>query len=164
MTDAEYIAEGWDLIIPAEVCTPDDTTCLLVNSNSTSECINGGPHTYTTVTNDTARRIAEFKFAISVDALNATLGDFGVSGYDDVIVAGNTVKIPQCSPSQCEVQPYKFTFGTYKDLAEDYNTTVGQIDGFNAGYTYSSATDELAPVITLPMNCVALSDNITIMS
>ncbi|KAK6601869.1 hypothetical protein H4I96_07210 [Botrytis cinerea] len=123
-----------------------------------------GPHTYTTVRNDTVTKIA-MKFNIDVSAISAdVISMLGVSSVDEIITAGTGMKLPQCSPSECSVQPLQFTYGVYKDLAEKYNSTVGQLFGFNTGYRYSSSIESLSPVLTIPMNCKPLSDNITIIS
>ncbi|ATZ54632.1 hypothetical protein BCIN_10g06140 [Botrytis cinerea B05.10] len=164
MPDAEYIDTGFVLIIPAEVCNPDNESCLLTASEDTTSCLYGGPHTYTTVRNDTVTKIA-MKFNIDVSAISAdVISMLGVSSVDEIITAGTGMKLPQCSPSECSVQPLQFTYGVYKDLAEKYNSTVGQLFGFNTGYRYSSSIESLSPVLTIPMNCKPLSDNITIIS
>ncbi|PQE12530.1 Peptidoglycan-binding Lysin subgroup protein [Rutstroemia sp. NJR-2017a BBW] len=164
MPDAQYIDVGFTLIIPAQTCTPDNSTCLLVApaANTTSNCVAGGPHTYTTVRNDTLALIAtKFNLALSVTAA-LTAGN--VSSVDEIITAGTIVKLPQCAPSTCTVMPYKFTYGTYKDLAEEFNTTVGQIFGFNTGYRFSDASDALAPVLTMPMGCAVGTGNVSVIS
>ncbi|KAK6605873.1 intracellular hyphae protein 1 [Botrytis cinerea] len=149
MPDAEYIDTGFVLIIPAE---------------KTQLHVFMGPHTYTTVRNDTVTKIA-MKFNIDVSAISAdVISMLGVSSVDEIITAGTGMKLPQCSPSECSVQPLQFTYGVYKDLAEKYNSTVGQLFGFNTGYRYSSSIESLSPVLTIPMNCKPLSDNITIIS
>lgn len=164
MPDAEYIDTGFVLIIPAEVCNPDNESCLLTASEDTTSCLYGGPHTYTTVRNDTVTKIA-MKFNIDVSAISAdVISMLGVSSVDEIITAGTLMKLPQCSPSECSVQPFQFTYGVYKDLAEKYNSTVGQLFGFNTGYRYSSSIESLSPILTIPMNCKPLSDNITIIS
>ncbi|TGO44294.1 hypothetical protein BCON_0553g00010 [Botryotinia convoluta] len=164
MPDAEYIDAGFVLIIPAEVCNPDNESCLLTASDDTTSCLYGGPHTYTTVRNDTVTKIA-LKFNIDVSAISAdVISGLGVSSVDEIITAGSLMKLPQCSPSECSVQPIQFKYGVYKDLAEKYNSTVGQLFGFNTGYRYSSSIESLSPVLTIPMNCRPTSDNITIIS
>ncbi|PQE08109.1 Peptidoglycan-binding Lysin subgroup protein [Rutstroemia sp. NJR-2017a BVV2] len=165
MPDAQYIDVGFTLIIPAQTCTPDNNSCLLVApaANSTSTCVAGGPHTYTTVRNDTLALIAtKFNLATSVVAALPSAGN--VSSIDEIITAGTIVKLPQCAPSTCTVMPYKFTYGTYKDLAEEFNTTVGQIFGFNTGYRFSDASDAAAPVLTMPMGCKVGAGNVTVIS
>lgn len=121
------------------------------------------PLTYLLVT---VTRVATYKLNITAASLQASVYAGSGQNYtlDEELAAGSVLKISQCAPSQCAIQPYKFTYGTYKDLAGHFNSTVGQIFGFNTGYRYSNATDALAPVISVPMNCIALSDNITIIS
>ncbi|GMF19761.1 unnamed protein product [Phytophthora lilii] len=62
------------------------------------------------------------------------------------------------------VQPYHFTYGTYKDLVEEFGASVGQIIAYNPTYSHSSATAGEGPVLTIPMGCKALSDNVTSMT
>ncbi|KAK3939227.1 putative peptidoglycan-binding lysin subgroup protein [Diplogelasinospora grovesii] len=158
MADAELLRANATLLIPGESCSQDNESCLLVAQNTTTDCIFGGPHTYTTVTNDTIAKVALEKFGIPAAAL--TTGP-----VNDILAAGMSIKVPQCSPSQCTVQPYRFTYGTYKDLAKQFNTTVGQIFALNPTYSYSSTLNEsAAPVITMPMDCRPLSANYTVIS
>ncbi|KAJ4355580.1 uncharacterized protein N0V89_003600 [Didymosphaeria variabile] len=153
---------GETLLIPAETCDPDDSTCIIPNTTYTATCVPGGLHTYNTRFNDTRAKIAS-KFRVSLDSIT-TIGNASTS-EDDVLEADAQLKIPQCSPSQCVVQPYKFTYGTYVDLAEEFNTTVGQIMAFNPTYNYSHEADPSeGPVISMPMNCVNLTGNVTVIS
>lgn len=163
MPDAEYIDVGFTLLIPAEVCNPDNDSCLLTASDATTECVYGGPHTYITVRNDTITKIA-IKFNLDIAAISADTTALNVASVDDIITAGSQIKLPQCSPSECTVQPIQFTYGVYKDLAAQYNSTVGQMFGFNTGYRFSNAVTSLSPVLTIPSNCQPLSNNITIIS
>ena len=59
------------------------------------------------------------------------------------------------------MQPYSLEWGVYKDLADKYNTTVGQIIMLSPTYTYSSMAFEGGsfPPITLAVNCTLLSDD-----
>ncbi|ESZ95244.1 hypothetical protein SBOR_4356 [Sclerotinia borealis F-4128] len=164
MPDAEYIDTGFVLIIPAEVYDPDNDSCLLTASDDTTACLYGGPHTYTTVRNDTVDTVGKIAIKFNIDVSVISTDMLGVTSNDEVIVAGSMMKLPQCSPSGCTVQPIQFTYGVYKDLAAKYNATVGQIFAFNTGYRYSSSVEFLSPILTLPMNCQALSDNITVIS
>ncbi|CAN9260888.1 unnamed protein product [Alternaria alternata] len=105
------------------------------------------------------------KFQVSLDTITTMGVNVSAQSADAVIAADTQIKIPQCSPSQCTVQPYKFTFGTYVDLANELNTTVGQIMSFNPTYNYSSKTDvDDSPIISLPMNCRNSTGNITVIS
>ncbi|KAL1604994.1 hypothetical protein SLS60_004537 [Paraconiothyrium brasiliense] len=162
MSDATLMVAGETLIIPAETCDSDDSTCIIPNTNYTATCVPGGLHTYNTRFNDTGAKIAA-KFRVSLDSIT-TMGNASAS-EDSVLEADAQLKIPQCSPSQCVVQPYKFTYGTYVDLAEEFNTTVGQIMAFNPTYNYSHEADpNEGPVISMPMNCVNLTGNVTVIS
>lgn len=151
---------GQNIVIPPEVCEPDNDSCLLANTTTTNTCINGGPRLYYTVKGDTYERIAQ-RLNITVEALltqNATA--------TDVLTPGQFVKVPLCSPSQCILQPFQFTYGVYKDLAEEYGTTVGQIMMLSPTYNYSEYTvnGNVPPTIDLPINCTALSSNVTVIT
>lgn len=53
----------------------------------------------------------------------------------------------------------------YKDLAEEYGTTVGQIMMLSVTYNYSSIAFEGGsfPPINILTNCTLLSDNSTVL-
>ncbi|RLN38354.1 hypothetical protein BBJ28_00012283 [Nothophytophthora sp. Chile5] len=153
------------VIIPAEVCEPDNDSCFTVVDNDTTNfCLMGGPHLYYTQRNDTYRTIALERFNITLasvlDALSVDESD-----ADTVLDAGLFIKIPSCYPSQCTLQPYKFTYGTYKDLAELFGASVGQIIAYNPTYSHSSSlVADDGPVLTIPMDCKALADTVTSMT
>ncbi|KAJ0116221.1 hypothetical protein J7T55_005167 [Diaporthe amygdali] len=151
---------GQSIVIPAEVCEPDNSTCLLPTTPGTNTCINGGPRLYYTVNGDTYSRIAQ-RLNLTVDSLLS-----GDASATDALPVGQFVKIPLCEPSQCIIQPYTFTYGVYKDLAEEYGSTVGQIMMLSPTYNYSEYTlnGNNAPTINLPINCTALSSNVTVIS
>ncbi|RAO70046.1 uncharacterized protein BHQ10_006058 [Talaromyces amestolkiae] len=166
MADVEIVPNvGQEILIPPQVCEPDNESCILPwNNETTNECIMGGPRLYYTVNGDTYERIALKRLNITVESL---VGD-GMSNQSasDPLEPGQYVKIPLCSPSQCVIQPYTFTYGVYKDLAEEYGTTVGQIMMLSPTYNYSSSayTGAGGPSIDLAINCTALSSNITVIS
>lgn len=118
---------------------------------------------YYTVNGDTYERIALKRLNITVESL---MGDVnGNSSASDPLPVGQFVKVPQCDPSQCIIQPYSFSYGVYKDLAEKYGTTVGQIMMLSPTYNYSSIAPlgGTYPPIDLAINCTALSSNITVL-
>lgn len=169
---------GMEMLIPANDTNANDTSCLLNDSPGTQPCIYGGPHVYTVVAGDTLKRVAQ-KLGMDVAALSNSTGppppgapssspsssSSSTISVDSPLEVGRGLKIPQCSPSSCQVQPYRFVYGTYVDLAAAFNTTVGQILAFNPTYTFSAATDvNKAPVITLPSDCKSQSTNITVIS
>lgn len=157
-------AAGTTVIIPAEVCDPDGTTCITVpNPETTNFCLMGGPHLYYTQRNDTYRTIAIERFNISLETVLTAL-DVDESQADVVLAESQFVKIPSCYPSQCILQPYKFTYGTYKDLADKFGASVGQIIAYNPTYSHSVAEAGDGPVLTLPMNCTALADTVVAMT
>ncbi|KAF3764999.1 hypothetical protein M406DRAFT_331312 [Cryphonectria parasitica EP155] len=154
---------GQEIAIPAEVCPDeiDDTTCVIDNYNSTNTCLIGGPRLYYTVNGDTYTAIAN-RLNLAVTALST--GD-----ADEVLEAGQFVKVPLCDPSQCSYEPFQFTLGEpkcYKDLADEYGVTVGQIMQLSPTYNYSQSGYTLAtpPTIDLVTNCTYLSDNITVIT
>lgn len=163
MADVTIIPNiGQQIWIPPQVCDPDNETCLLPNTNTTTrECIYGGPRLYYTVNGDTYDLIAR-RLNITVDSLMQK--SMGNTTATTVLEPGQFVKVPLCEPSQCILQPYTFSYGVYKDLAEAYGSTVGQIMMLSPTYNYSTsvANGESGPTIDLPINCTALSSNITI--
>ncbi|PYI09780.1 hypothetical protein BO78DRAFT_436658 [Aspergillus sclerotiicarbonarius CBS 121057] len=165
MADAMLpLLTGEELLIPPETCTPDNSTCLILpNPTDTyADCVSGGPHDYYTLKGDTIRYIA-LKLNITVAALSAT-AQGGVTDPDAPVQVDNFLKVPQCSPSRCAVEPLLFTYGTYKDLAEKTGTTVGQIMAFNPTYNHTDAARGEGAVITLPGKCENLAANVTVIS
>ncbi|KAI9932011.1 hypothetical protein ASPWEDRAFT_739914 [Aspergillus wentii DTO 134E9] len=155
---------GESIYIPAQVCTPDNDTCILKPNNTTRTCINGGPRLYYTVTGDTYERVA---LRLNITTESVMKYQHGNYNATDVLETGQFLKIPQCSPSQCIIQPYSFKYGVYKDLAEKYGTTVGQIMMLSPTYNYSSlvhTSGGTPPPIDLAINCTALSNNVTILA
>ncbi|KAF4303096.1 hypothetical protein GTA08_BOTSDO09341 [Botryosphaeria dothidea] len=166
MVDVEILPNvGQQIVIPPEVCEPDNDTCLLPPPNSSARpCIYGGPRLYYTVNGDTYAAIAR-RLAITVEAL---MGSHGAGGETatSVLAAGQFVKVPQCDPSRCVTQPFSFTHGVYKDLAEKYGTTVGQIMMLSPTYNYSQSLatpGQSPPSIVLPINCTLLAANYTVL-
>ncbi|RAK94854.1 uncharacterized protein BO80DRAFT_489211 [Aspergillus ibericus CBS 121593] len=165
MADAMLpLLTGEELLIPPETCTPDNSTCLILPNptNTYSDCVAGGPHAYYTLEGDTIRYIA-LKLNITVEALSAT-AQGGVTDPDTPVQVDNFLKVPQCSPSRCTVEPLLFTYGTYKDLAEKSGTTVGQIMALNPTYNHTDAARGEGAVITLPGKCETLGGNGTVIS
>ncbi|KAJ5970378.1 Peptidoglycan-binding Lysin subgroup [Penicillium vulpinum] len=161
MIDAEHMFANFTLRIPPQVCNPDSTTCLLTKQNATATCLKGGPHDYRTIAGDTVERIALYKLNMTVESVYENAKRAVSSIYEELPV-NSFIKIPQCVPSACTITPFHFTYGVYKDLAEMFGTTVGQIMAFNGGYNYSSATDEEAPWLTVPTGCTNLALDVTV--
>ena len=158
---------GQSFLIPPETCTPDNESCLIKDVGRTRTCIYGGPRLYYTVHGDTYEKIA-LRLNITTDSLTserAAHGSGNVSTHE-ILSTGQFVKVPECSPIQCVMQPYSFKSGVYKDLAEKYGTTVGQIMMLSPTYNYSSdgLSPGACPSITLPINCTALSSNTTVLT
>ncbi|PSR88544.1 hypothetical protein BD289DRAFT_460424 [Coniella lustricola] len=164
MADESIIPNvGQTIAIPAEVCPDeiDDTTCVTNNWNSTNTCLVGGPRLYYTVTGDT--------YAIIANRLNLAPSTLSTGNTSEVLEPGQFIKIPLCDPSMCSFEPYQFQLGdwkTYKDLADEYGSTVGQIMQLSPTYNYSSSAieDKTPPTIDLVFNCTLLSDNITVIT
>lgn len=157
-------AAATEVIIPAEVCEPDNDSCVTVpNPDTTNFCLMGGPHLYYTQRNDTYRTIAVERFNISLETVLTALG-VDESQADEELEAAQFIKLPSCYPSQCVLQPYKFTYGTYKDLAEAFGSTVGQIIAYNPTYSHSVAAAGDGPVLTIPINCTALASSVVAMT
>lgn len=151
---------GEVFIIPGQTCTPDNESCLIRDVGRTRDCIYGGPRLYYTVKGDTFEKIA-LRLNITTESLS------GGQSANETLPVGQFVKVPECSPSQCIIQPYSFEWGVYKDLADKYGTTVGQIMMLSPSYNYSSiafSVNGTFPPIDLPINCTALSNNITVLS
>lgn len=170
---------GQTLIIPGQVCKPDWTSCI-IDGPGTNDCLIGGPRLYYTLNGDTLWKIAG-RLNMTVDSIkcggdscssqtNCTDGicpGGGGSQYgtNETIAAGQFIKIPMCSPSICDIEPYSFSAGVYKDLADKYGSTVGQIQMLSPTYNYSYIANEggTAPPIALAKNCRLLSSNYTVM-
>jgi hypothetical protein len=159
--------EGWELIIPTTTyndASGDDDSCLLRDLKPTATCVVGGPHVYTSIPGDTLTIIAQNKLNITLDSLLDNLG------YDDSYAnitsteGADAIKLPLCSPSQCTVKPYQMVNKTFADVAAEFGVSVGQIMGFNYGYTHSNHTADDSPILTVPVECRLLSNNITIVS
>ncbi|GME28657.1 Peptidoglycan-binding Lysin subgroup [Neofusicoccum parvum] len=150
--DIDLIFAGQNLTIPAQVCDPDSTTCLVDNTTPTATCINGGPGFYTIVSGDTLTTIAENKFNITLASLvaanAATLPD------PDVIEVGQLINVPVCESSQCFIQPYVYQNKTLVQLAKEYETSVGQILSLNANFN-GTLVPTVGQTITLPSKCGA---------
>ncbi|PYI05596.1 hypothetical protein BO78DRAFT_317610 [Aspergillus sclerotiicarbonarius CBS 121057] len=163
MADVTIIPNvGQTLVIPPEVCDPDNETCLLSNVTRTQTCINGGPRLYYTVNGDTLDIVAR-RLNITTESLMSD--DTGYTA-DEVLAPGQFLKVPLCSPSECTMKPFTLEFGVYKDIADEYDTTVGQIMMLSPTYNYSTALldGKGRPSLDLPFDCTATSNNITVLS
>ncbi|KAJ5707195.1 hypothetical protein N7488_006996 [Penicillium malachiteum] len=153
-----------ELVIPPEVCQPDNSTCLITHypGATYADCVKGGPHTYYTLKGDKLRYIA-LKLNLTLESLESTAqGDF--SDLDAEIPVGNFLKLPQCSPSACSFHPMTFTYGTFKYIADRVGTTPGQIMGLNPTYNHTDVVRGEGAVITLPHSCELAGSNITVIS
>ncbi|KAJ5645754.1 hypothetical protein N7507_011765 [Penicillium longicatenatum] len=164
MSDAMIpLNTGEELLIPPEICVPDNSTCLVTyNASATyGDCVSGGPHTYYTVKGDTLRYIA-LKLGITYDAILTTAQ--ADTPRDTEVPAGIFIKIPLCSPSKCDVWPETFTYGTYKDIADRVGTTVGQLVAMNPSYNHTDVAKGEGAVIGVFSGCKNTSDKVTVIS
>ncbi|KAJ5278773.1 hypothetical protein N7478_004145 [Penicillium angulare] len=154
-----------EILIPPQVCKPDNSTCLIVSEpNATyANCVVGGPHTYLTLKGDTMAYIA-LKLNLTIDALMSTAWVPNMGSVNDTVEVGQTIKIPQCSPSQCIIRPGEFIYGTFKDLAAKLGSTPGQLMALNPTYNHTVAPQGEGPILTMIRDCTNLSKNITIIS
>ncbi|KAJ9273335.1 hypothetical protein DTO212C5_409 [Paecilomyces variotii] len=136
--------------------------CLLPKQNATRSCIYGGPRLYYTVNGDTYDIIAR-RLKITTESVMSNMKSNETATTP--LAPGQFVKIPVFYPSQCVVQPYSFKYGVYKDLAERFGTTVGQIMMLSPTYNYSSSAlrGETPPSINVAINCTLLSSNYTVL-
>jgi LysM repeat protein len=165
MADAMLpLHEGQELIIPAEVCKPDNSTCLITKSENDTyaDCVTGGPHTYYTLKGDTLRYIA-LKLNITLDAISAT-AQVDSNDPDAAVQVNNFLKLPLCSPSHCSVTPHTFTYGTYKDIAEKLGTTPGQLMALNPTYNFTNVAKGEGAVISVLSDCRTTGSDITVIS
>jgi hypothetical protein len=158
------LTTGEALIIPPEVCQPDNSTCLIVaQPNATySDCVKGGPHTYYTLKGDTIRYVA-LKLNLTIDALLST-AQGPSNDADTVLDESQFLKLPLCSPSHCSFYPHTFTYGTYKDIADQSGSTVGQIMGMNPTYNHTDVAKGDGAVIGVVSDCQTVGGNITVIS
>ncbi|KAJ5943270.1 hypothetical protein N7516_003438 [Penicillium verrucosum] len=153
----------YNRMIDAEHMFANFTPRIPPQQNATATCLKGGPHDYKTIAGDTIEEIALYKLKMTVKSVYEN-GKMAVSSIHEELPANTFLKIPQCVSSVCHVTPFHFTYGVYKDLAEKFGTTVGQIMAFNGGYNYSESAadaDADAAWISVPMGCINLALNVT---
>ncbi|EKG12579.1 Peptidoglycan-binding Lysin subgroup [Macrophomina phaseolina MS6] len=150
IADIDVLFANQTLLIPAQTCNPDSTSCLATNTNPTATCIPGGPGFYTVVSGDTLTRIAEDKYNITLASLIAA--NTANIPNPDVIEVGQLVNVPVCPETQCFIQPYVYHNATLVQLAADYGATVGQILSLNANFNGTGAPTP-GQTITLPSRC-----------
>lgn len=85
---------------------------------------------------------------------------------NETIAADQFIKIPMWHPSTCDIEPYSFSHGVYKDLADKFGSTVGQLQMMSPTYNYSCIANEggTYPSIGVVKNCRLLSSNYTFLS
>ncbi|OJJ95630.1 hypothetical protein ASPACDRAFT_47520 [Aspergillus aculeatus ATCC 16872] len=159
---------GQTIVIPPLSCAsspPDNESCLIPNITRTALCINGGPRLYYTVHGDTYDIIAR-RLNISTAALmgNTSTSIAATSSADALLEVGQFIKVPLCEPSQCSIKPFTLEYGVYKDLADEYGTTVGQIMMLSPTYNYSTSlvTGNTRPTLDLPFNCSVTGDDVVV--
>ncbi|CAK7203124.1 hypothetical protein SEUCBS139899_005853 [Sporothrix eucalyptigena] len=150
LSDPRSIYPGEELRIPTAATFPYDTSCIAPNNtDTTSTCIYGGPHTYTTQEGDTLQKIANINFGITIESVtNQTaqtpyILDAAATPFK-VLEAGQNVKIPVCANSSCTMSQFTLSYGTLQDFASMYSVTVGQLIAINTGYNHSEDVASLA--------------------
>ncbi|KAL4812494.1 hypothetical protein BDW67DRAFT_178637 [Aspergillus spinulosporus] len=149
-----------------ETCTPDNDTCLLSNATRTRTCISGGPRIYYTVNGDTYEIIAR-RLNITTESLTALALGPDAADPNDALSPGQLIKVPLCEPSQCAIIPYQSMWGVYKDLAEGFGTTVGQVMMLSPTYNYSSGaflSGGSFPSISVLVNCTEETGDETVLT
>ncbi|RAL16629.1 uncharacterized protein BO97DRAFT_431474 [Aspergillus homomorphus CBS 101889] len=136
---------------PLEACNQDDTSCLITSQPNATylDCALDRPHTYYTVKGDTNRYIA-LKLNIIVAALSAT-AQGGVTDPDALVEVDNFLKLPQCSPSVC-------------NIVDRVGLTIGQIMALNLTYNRTDVARGEGAVVTVPENCRLLEGDVSVVS
>ncbi|KAF4551076.1 LysM domain-containing protein 4 [Elsinoe fawcettii] len=144
ITNPNLIILGQKLIIPAQVCFPDNTTCLPPPApTARAECVLGGPNFYFAKEKDTFDSIAS--------SLNLTTAAFQAANDGNHSIAG-FLNVPVCPQSVCTIGPYTIQSGDlFFDLARKFQTTFGQIIALNP--TVNPEAIEVGTVITAPRMC-----------
>lgn len=85
---------------------------------------------------------------------------------NETISVGQSVTVSMCHLSTCDIEPYTFSAGVYKDLADNYGSTVGQIQMLSPTYNYIYIANEgrSYPSIGMTKSCLLLSSNYNILS
>ncbi|PYI24218.1 hypothetical protein BO99DRAFT_439523 [Aspergillus violaceofuscus CBS 115571] len=149
LADPNFLYVNETLRIPARATFPNDYSCFSTNNtNTTADCIYGGPHVYTILPGDTIQKIANERFNITTESILSFGAQPGYiaalnPGIYDLLQTGETVKIPTCANTACTMTDFTFTYGTLQDFAAAYNVTVGQLMSLNLGYNH---TDYIAPL------------------
>lgn len=149
LTNPDYIVTGDTLVIPPQVCLPDNTSCLGPKTTPTATCIPGGPGFIIVKKGDTLSSYS-FLFNITLDSI-IQANRQNIPNPDQIEV-GQIVNIPVCEGTLCQISPYAIEQGDiFLDLAEEYGSSAGQILALNP----QADPNELEPgqIITLPSRC-----------
>ncbi|KAG8631164.1 hypothetical protein KVT40_000304 [Elsinoe batatas] len=145
ITNPNLIILGQTLIIPAQVCIPDNTTCHPPppTPKVRSTCVLGGPNFYFAKENDSFDDIAS--------SLNLTTEVLQAANVDSPVAAG-FLNVPVCPESICTIGPYTIKSGDlFFDLATRFQTTFGQIIALNPTVTPNAIA--VGTVIVAPRMC-----------
>ncbi|KAF2226012.1 hypothetical protein BDZ85DRAFT_279671 [Elsinoe ampelina] len=144
ITNPNLIILGQTLIIPAQVCNPDNTTCLPTPPPAAkSTCVLGGPNFYFAKGGEASDDIAS--------SLNITAEAFQAANVNNPVTAG-FLNVPVCPQSICTISPYTIKSGDiFFDLATTFQTTYGQIIALNP--TVNPSAIEVGTVIVAPRMC-----------
>lgn len=149
LTNPDVIIAGNTLVIPPQVCFPDNTSCLGSPTTPTATCIPGGPGFYIVRSGDTLSALSTL-FNITLDSIIQANRENIPN--PDLIQIGQVVNIPVCPDTQCNISPYTIQPGdVFVKLAKQYLTSAGQILALNPGANPNAL--QPGQVITLPSYC-----------
>ncbi|TID25767.1 putative peptidoglycan-binding lysin subgroup protein [Venturia nashicola] len=130
ITNINFIEAGAVLIIPAQVCIPDYTSCLPKDPVYTATSILGGPGFYQVLSGDTLTNVAKL-FQITLPSLIAANP---LIANPDLILVGQIINVPVLPGSSCTITPYTIVKGDiFFDLAAKFGSTAGQLLALNTG-------------------------------
>ncbi|KAI8238660.1 Intracellular hyphae protein 1 [Colletotrichum sp. SAR 10_99] len=89
LANPNVIFAGQVLLVPVDVCNPDNTSCITPTGEAT--CVTGGPATYTIKSGDTFFVVAQ-SLGITTDSL--TGANPGVAA--ESLKVGQVIKVPVC--------------------------------------------------------------------
>ncbi|KAI8198176.1 Intracellular hyphae protein 1 [Colletotrichum sp. SAR 10_65] len=89
LANPNVIFAGQVLLVPVDVCNPDNTSCITPTGEAT--CVTGGPATYTIKSGDTFFVVAQ-SLGITTDSL--TGANPGVAA--ESLQVGQVIKVPVC--------------------------------------------------------------------
>ncbi|TKX18797.1 LysM domain-containing protein 2 [Elsinoe australis] len=146
ITNPDLIFQGQTIVIPPQVCFPDNTSCVAPPPTQDSPCVLGGPGFFPVKQGDDVAGIAR-----SLNISDAALR--GANGNGTPVQPGTFLNVPICAGSSCELGPYTIQSGDlFVDLAARFGSgSYGQILALNPNVDANAL--EVGTVITLPRGC-----------